>query len=166
MCIQIDIHVLATIKLNFYMTNNNSACLDCLFSLTNVSSQPGLIFRKLAKNLDFWPKLDKNVGFNEKKRKNCYFFSPFGYKWPKTNKKVTKNWPTTYNPLFCMIFFHFFIFINLVTVTDRGVKVGQDDQKLVKMTNLTITPPQSRGLRGSPAYNSKSYPLKLANLTS
>ena len=51
-----------------------------------------------------------------------------------------------------MIFFHFFIFINLVTVTDRGVKVGQDDQKLVKMTNLTITPPQSRGLRGSPAY--------------
>ena len=43
-----------------------------------------------------------------------------------------------------MIFFHFFIFINLVTVTDRGVKVGQDDQKLVKMTNLTITPPISR----------------------
>ena len=40
-----------------------------------------------------------------------------------------------------MIFFHFSIVLNLVTVTDRGVKVGQDDQKLVRMTNLTITPP-------------------------
>ena len=48
-----------------------------------------------------------------------------------------------------MIFFHFFIFLNLVTVTDRGVKVGQDDQKLVRMTNLTITPPNLAGFEAA-----------------
>ena len=73
-----------------------------------------------------------------------------------------------------MIFFHFFIFINLVMVTDRGVKVGQDDQKLVRMTNLMITPPISRASRqpwpysrnrvvSCPIKGMGSYPPKFRN---
>ena len=47
-----------------------------------------IIFRKLVKNLDSWPKLDKNVGFNEKKEKFVIFYLLLDI----NDQKLIKKW--------------------------------------------------------------------------
>ena len=85
-----------------------------------------IIFPALVKSVDSWSKMVKTVDLNMKKKIWC-FLSYFGYKWAKTNKKVTKKWPTTYN---IFIFYEILLFCYIYIVGQgarEGGKVGQDD---------------------------------------